>query len=67
MLYGFTNSFISVGHFQGQYQSQVRCPTCTHSSTTYDAFMYLSVPVLPPGSDGPEDQAKGAKKVRRPH
>jgi hypothetical protein len=61
------NSFI-VDHFQGQYQSQVRCPTCTHSSTTYDAFMYLSVPVLPPGSDGPDDQskgAKGAKKVRK--
>lgn len=30
---------------QGQYQSKLRCLTCGHSSTTYNAFSFLSLPI----------------------
>lgn len=30
---------------QGQYQSKLRCMSCNHTSTTYNAFSFLSLPI----------------------
>lgn len=38
------NSLI-VHWFQGQYQSRLQCQTCGKTSTTFNTFMYLSLPV----------------------
>ena len=35
--------------FQGQFRSTITCRACGYRSVTFDAFMYLSVP-LPSGS-----------------
>ncbi len=45
------NSSVVVSLFQGQFRNTLRCLTCNHSSTTYEAFMYLSLPV-PQNSNG---------------
>jgi ubiquitin carboxyl-terminal hydrolase 4/11/15 len=31
--------------FQGQYKSVITCPDCKRVSTTFDPFMYLSLPI----------------------
>lgn len=38
------NSII-VDLFHGQYKSVITCPECNHISITYDAFMYLGLPI----------------------
>ena len=43
------NDSIIVDLFQGQFRSTITCQACGYRSVTFDAFMYLSVP-LPPGS-----------------
>ena len=43
------DSFI-VDLFQGQYRNRLECLTCHKTSTTYDAFMYISLPI-PPGKN----------------
>ncbi|KAK9768405.1 ubiquitin-specific protease doa4 [Basidiobolus ranarum] len=43
--YLLRNSSIIVGLFQGQFRSRLRCTACQHTSTTYNAFMYLSLPI----------------------
>ncbi|GAN06886.1 cysteine proteinase [Mucor ambiguus] len=40
-----TNSSIIVSLFQGQYRSRLICHTCKHTSTTYNTFMSLSLPI----------------------
>ncbi|KAI8639614.1 hypothetical protein BD408DRAFT_434945 [Parasitella parasitica] len=40
-----TNSSIIVSLFQGQYRSRLTCLTCKHTSTTYNSFMSLSLPI----------------------
>lgn len=35
--------------FQGQYLSQLKCQTCKHTSTTYNAFSSLSLPIVSKG------------------
>lgn len=40
-----TDFSVIVDLFQGQYASQLRCKICAHTSTTYQAFSVLSVPV----------------------
>ncbi|KAL3234614.1 Ubiquitin carboxyl-terminal hydrolase 4 [Nakaseomyces bracarensis] len=40
-----TDFSIIVDLFQGQYASQLRCKVCSRTSTTYQAFSVLSVPV----------------------
>lgn len=40
-----TDFSIIVDLFQGQYASQLRCKVCNRTSTTYQAFSVLSVPV----------------------
>ncbi|KAI5962298.1 DOA4 [Candida pseudojiufengensis] len=39
------NFSIVVDQFQGQYSSQLKCLTCQFTSTSYNAFSILSVPV----------------------
>lgn len=39
------NMSIIVKLFQGQFQSRLRCLTCGHTSTTYNAFSSLSLPI----------------------
>ncbi|ODQ82743.1 hypothetical protein BABINDRAFT_21890, partial [Babjeviella inositovora NRRL Y-12698] len=39
------NFSIVVDFFQGQYYSQLRCLTCNTTSTTYNAFSILSLPI----------------------
>ncbi|ORX87736.1 cysteine proteinase [Basidiobolus meristosporus CBS 931.73] len=43
--YLLRNSSIIVGLFQGQFRSRLQCTHCQHTSTTYNAFMYLSLPI----------------------
>ncbi|CEP08439.1 hypothetical protein, partial, partial [Parasitella parasitica] len=40
-----TNSSIIVSLFQGQYRSRLTCLSCKHTSTTYNSFMSLSLPI----------------------
>ncbi|CAG8553628.1 6769_t:CDS:2 [Funneliformis caledonium] len=39
------NSSVVVSLFQGQFRNTLRCLTCNKTSTTYNAFMYLSLPI----------------------
>ena len=39
------NSSVIVDLFQGQLKSSVTCLACGHVSTTFDTFMYLSLPI----------------------
>ncbi|KAJ3052911.1 Ubiquitin carboxyl-terminal hydrolase 15 [Rhizophlyctis rosea] len=39
------NSSVIVDLFQGQYKSRLECPECGKSSTTFDPFMFLSIPI----------------------
>lgn len=50
-LYLIKNSSVIVDLFQGQLKSSVTCQTCGHVSTTFDTFMYLSLPL--PKKDRP--------------
>jgi len=44
-LYRRRNDSVVVDVFQGQLRNQLTCLTCGHTSTTYNAFMSLSLPV----------------------
>ncbi|KAJ3390095.1 ubiquitin-specific protease doa4 [Entophlyctis sp. JEL0112] len=50
--YRATNWSIIVDLFQGQYKSKLECLTCKQTSTTFNPFMYLSVPIPPQNSAG---------------
>lgn len=39
------NESIIVALFQGQFKSTVQCLTCHKKSRTFEAFMYLSLPL----------------------
>ena len=43
--YCHKNKSIIVSLLQGQYQSRLKCATCGHTSTTYNAFTTLSLPI----------------------
>ncbi|KAI8095706.1 hypothetical protein BDF21DRAFT_353504 [Thamnidium elegans] len=43
--YLHSNSSIIVSLFQGQYRSKLTCLSCKQTSTTYSAFMSLSLPI----------------------
>eukprot|EP01130_Rhizamoeba_saxonica_P009576 TRINITY_DN3896_c0_g1_i1.p1 TRINITY_DN3896_c0_g1~~TRINITY_DN3896_c0_g1_i1.p1 ORF type:complete len:937 (-),score=208.84 TRINITY_DN3896_c0_g1_i1:51-2777(-) len=43
------NDSIIVDNFQGQLKSTVKCPDCDRVSTTFDPFMYLSIPLVREG------------------
>jgi len=42
------NDSVIVDHFQGQLKSKLVCQVCGRVSTTFDPFMYLSVPIPAP-------------------
>lgn len=44
-LYRMTNNSIIVDYFQGQFRNRMECMTCHKTSTTYNTFMHLSLPV----------------------
>ncbi len=46
-----TNYSIITDIFQGQYQSQLKCLVCGSTSTNYNAYSFLSLPVPETGSD----------------
>ncbi|KAI8968571.1 hypothetical protein BDF20DRAFT_839662 [Mycotypha africana] len=43
--YLYTSNSIIVNLFQGQYKSKLTCVSCRYTSTTYNAFMSLSLPI----------------------
>ncbi|CAJ0824154.1 21934_t:CDS:2 [Entrophospora sp. SA101] len=43
--YMMRNSSIVVSLFQGQFRNQLKCLSCGKTSTTYNTFMYLSLPI----------------------
>ncbi|KAK0545084.1 ubiquitin-specific protease doa4 [Tilletia horrida] len=47
-IYKQRNDSLIVNWFQGQFRNKMTCLTCGKTSTTYNAFMYLSLP-LPSG------------------
>lgn len=51
-IYRERNDSLIVDWFQGQFRNKLTCLTCGKTSTTYNAFLYLSLPIppLPRGS-----------------
>ncbi|KAG1850912.1 hypothetical protein F4604DRAFT_1807965 [Suillus subluteus] len=50
-IYRMRNDSLIVDFFQGQFKNRLVCLTCRKTSTTYNSFMYLSLPV--PSVKGP--------------
>lgn len=50
-IYRMRNDSLIVDFFQGQFKNRLVCLTCHKTSTTYNSFMYLSLPV--PSVKGP--------------
>lgn len=44
-IYKMRNDSLIVDYFQGQFRNRMECLTCHHTSTTYNSFMYLSLPI----------------------
>ncbi|KAJ2487589.1 hypothetical protein IWW37_005186 [Coemansia sp. RSA 2050] len=44
-IYKRRNDSVVVDLFQGQYRSTLVCPICSHTSVTFDPFMYLTLPL----------------------
>ncbi|KAI6164667.1 hypothetical protein EDD17DRAFT_1561941 [Pisolithus thermaeus] len=44
-IYKMRNDSLVVDYFQGQFRNRMECLTCHHTSTTYNSFMYLSLPI----------------------
>ncbi|KAI0036203.1 hypothetical protein K488DRAFT_76118 [Vararia minispora EC-137] len=44
-IYRMRNDSIVVDYFQGQFRNRLECLTCNRTSTTYNTFMYLSLPI----------------------
>ncbi|KAJ1675776.1 hypothetical protein EV182_000600 [Spiromyces aspiralis] len=44
-IYKKRNDSVIVDLFQGQYRSKLQCPECKETSTTFDPFMYLTLPI----------------------
>ncbi|KAF8839000.1 cysteine proteinase, partial [Paxillus ammoniavirescens] len=49
-IYRMRNNSLVVDYFQGQFRNRMECLTCQHTSTTYNSFMYLSLPIPSPKS-----------------
>ncbi|OAX40329.1 cysteine proteinase [Rhizopogon vinicolor AM-OR11-026] len=50
-IYRMRNDSLIVDFFQGQFRNRMECLTCHKTSTTYNSFMYLSLPM--PSLKGP--------------
>ncbi|KAH7890898.1 hypothetical protein F5I97DRAFT_1975992 [Phlebopus sp. FC_14] len=46
-IYRMRNDSLIVDYFQGQFRNRMECLSCHHTSTTYNSFMYLSLPIPP--------------------
>lgn len=44
-IYRMRDDSLVVDFFQGQYRSRLECLTCHKTSTTYNTFMYLTLPI----------------------
>lgn len=44
-IYRMRNDSLVVDFFQGQFRNRLECLTCHKTSTTYNTFMYLSLPI----------------------
>ncbi|KAI0042737.1 cysteine proteinase [Auriscalpium vulgare] len=44
-IYRMRNDSLIVDFFQGQFRNRLECMTCHATSTTYNTFMYLSLPI----------------------
>ncbi|OCH85882.1 cysteine proteinase [Obba rivulosa] len=44
-IYRMRNDSLVVDFFQGQFRNRLECLTCHKTSTTYNAFMYLTLPI----------------------
>ncbi|KAI0058855.1 cysteine proteinase [Artomyces pyxidatus] len=44
-IYRMRNDSLIVDFFQGQFRNRLECMTCNKTSTTYNTFMYLSLPI----------------------
>jgi ubiquitin carboxyl-terminal hydrolase 8 len=44
-IYRMRNDSLIVDFFQGQFRNRLECLTCHKTSTTYNSFMYLTLPV----------------------
>ena len=44
-IYRMRDDSIVVDFFQGQFRNRMECLTCRKTSTTYNSFMYLSLPL----------------------
>lgn len=44
-LYKTRDDSIVVDFFQGQFRNRMQCQTCGKTSTTYNSFMYLTLPI----------------------
>lgn len=51
-IYKMRNDSLIVDYFQGQFRNRMECLTCHHTSTTYNSFMYLSLPIPATKSTG---------------
>lgn len=49
-MYRMRDDSLVVDFFQGQYRSRLECLTCHKTSTTYNTFMYLTLPIPTKGS-----------------
>ncbi|KAG5270624.1 hypothetical protein AALO_G00194750 [Alosa alosa] len=59
------NSSIIVSLFQGQFKSTVQCLTCHRKSRTFEAFMYLSLPLASSNKCSLQDCLKLFSKEER--
>ncbi|KAI0642296.1 cysteine proteinase [Trametes meyenii] len=44
-IYRMRDDSLVVDFFQGQYRNRMECLTCSKTSTTYNTFMYLTLPI----------------------
>ncbi|XP_038668871.1 ubiquitin carboxyl-terminal hydrolase 8 [Scyliorhinus canicula] len=59
------NESIIVALFQGQFKSTVQCMTCHKRSRTFEAFMYLSLPLPSPSKCSLQDCLKSFSKEEK--
>ncbi|XP_075064034.1 ubiquitin carboxyl-terminal hydrolase 8 [Mixophyes fleayi] len=59
------NESIIVALFQGQFKSTVQCLTCHKKSRTFEAFMYLSLPLPSPSKCSLQDCLKSFSKEEK--
>ncbi|CDO68378.1 hypothetical protein BN946_scf184815.g25 [Trametes cinnabarina] len=50
-IYRMRDDSLVVDFFQGQYRNRMECLTCHKTSTTYNTFMYLTLPIPPTRSN----------------